>query len=433
MRLRSIPAIVFSTLFLAIPASAIVTLGASTQTFALTGIGANSSGQGQSTMKWGNCVFDGTNTNCTLSGSFTGLGPGGTYSFVLTYPGNGAFPLLAVSQTPGSDFFYAQALSNYSLVITLAETNGPSIHFYSFANFQFLYNGAATCTGSVSSCGIGQVGLNKGATISGPIIGSFDPAPAISVPNGVISASNYGGFTAIAPATWIEIYGINLATTLSQTWAGSDFNGNTAPTSLGASGGAAGTSVTIGGLPAYVYYISPGQLNVQVPSGVPAGPASVVVTTAGGASAIYSITVNTVEPGMLSPAAFSIKGSQYVVAQLSNTVIYVLPVAVSGIQTARTKPGDSITLYGIGFGTVTPAIAAGQIVQGQNALQGALKVSIGGVSANITYAGLAPGFVGLYQINVTVPQIAASDTAPITFTLNGTSLPQQNLVIPVGS
>src|SRR5579864_1724921 len=96
----------------AAPGAAIVTLGTSSQNFGLKGLGGNAAGQGQSVMSWGNCTFDGTNTTCTLSGPYTGFGLGGTYSFVISYPGNGTFPLNAVSQTPGSDLFYASATGN---------------------------------------------------------------------------------------------------------------------------------------------------------------------------------------------------------------------------------------------------------------------------------------------------------------------------------
>jgi uncharacterized protein (TIGR03437 family) len=402
-------------------ASAVVaTLGVSKQNFSLTGIGANASGQGQSRMTWGSCVFDGTNTTCTLSGPFTGFGGGGNYSFVISYAGNGAFPLIAVTN-PGSDQFSAQASSNFSFTITLVENSGTTIKFYSFANFGFLFSGA-TCTG-VTTCSVGQVGLTPNATITGPIVGSFDPTPVIS-PSGVITASNYGAFQAIAPGTWVEIYGVNLATTPSQTWAGSDFVGTQAPSALG------GTTVTIGGKPTFIDFVSPGQVNVQVPSGVAAGPQPLVVTTAGGSSAPYSVTVNTNEPGLLAPLAFILKGTQNVVALVSNTLTYVLPVAVPGVTTAKARPGDSITLYGIGFGLVTPNIAAGQIVQDSNALASSFQISFAGVPATTTYAGLAPGYVGLYQFNVVVPNVAASDTVPLTFTLGGVKGPQ-NLVIAI--
>ena len=421
MKIRTLPALLFCLVAAMPPASAtIATLGQSKQPFTLTGIGANSSGQGQAKMTWGSCAFDGTNTNCTLSGPFTGFGGGGTYSFLITYPGNGAFPLIAVFPI-GSDRFFAQAISDFSLTITLTETSGTSISFYSFANFNFLFSSPA-CTG-VAVCDAAQVGLAPNATITGPITGAFDPTPQIT-PAGVITAGNYGAFQAVAPATWMEIYGVNLATTRSQTWAGTDFTGNQAPTALG------GTTVTVAGKPAYVDFVSPAQVNVQVPSGVAAGPQPVVVTTAGGTSLAYTITVNTNEPGLLAPPAFILKGAQNVVALFSNTLTYVLPVPVSGALTSRARPGDSITMYGIGFGLVNPNIPAGQIVQQTSALQSAFQVFFSGVPATVTYAGLTPGFVGLYQFNVTVPNIAASDTVPLTFSLAGVNGPQ-NLVIAI--
>jgi len=133
---------------------------------------------------------------------------------------------------------------------------------------------------------------------------------------------------------------------------------------------------------------------------------------------------------LLAPPAFIVRGAQNVVALFSNTLTYVLPVAVAGAATARARPGDSLTLYGIGFGPVTPDIPAGQIVQQSNALQAAVRITFAGVEANVTYSGLAPGYVGLYQFNVVVPNVAASDTVPLAFTLGGVS-GTQNLVIAI--
>jgi uncharacterized protein (TIGR03437 family) len=75
-------------------------------------------------------------------------------------------------------------------------------------------------------------------------------------------------------------------------------------------------------------------------------------------------------------------------------------------------------MYGVGFGPVSPAIPEGQIVQEQNALP-SLNISIDGAPATVKYAGLAPNYVGLYQFNVVVPAIAASNAAPVTFTVGG--------------
>jgi uncharacterized protein (TIGR03437 family) len=221
----------------------------------------------------------------------------------------------------------------------------------------------------------------------------------------------------------MEIYGYNLANVQATTWPAFT---TTAPTNVG------GTTVTVAGQPAFIDYVSPGQVNVQVPTGIPSGAQPLVVTTAGGSSTPYTILVNAVEPGLLAPNAFFINGHQNVVALLSNTLTYILPVSVAGAATTRAKPGQSITMYGIGFGTVTPSISAGQVVQPLNALTGNLQITFAGTPATVTYAGLAPGYVGLYQFNVTVPAVAASDTVPVAFTLNGTPVPQ-TLVIAISN
>lgn len=72
--------------------SAVVSLGQSIQEFELTGIGPNAAGQGQSRISRGTCFFDGTTTACTLSGTFTGTGKGGTYSLNVSYPGEWNIP-----------------------------------------------------------------------------------------------------------------------------------------------------------------------------------------------------------------------------------------------------------------------------------------------------------------------------------------------------
>jgi uncharacterized protein (TIGR03437 family) len=422
MKVLLIP--VFFLLLAAAPASAVVTLGTSNQSFGLTGIGADAAGEGQSKMTWGACAFDGTNTTCTLSGPYTGFGPGGTYSFVVSYAGNGPFPLNAIT-APGSNLFFARATSNSTFSITLTQNNNlPAISFYSFANFNFLFS-SPICTGvAASACSVGQVGLTPNATITGPVTGTFDPTPQITTPGGAHTIEDYGDFLPIAPASWMVIYGVNLATTRSQTWTSADFNGNLAPRSLG------GTNVTVAGIQAYVFYVSPAQVDVQVPSGVPSGPQPVVVTTAGGSSLAYTINVNAVEPGLLAPASFIISGNHHVLAQFSNTSTYVLPVSIAGLETARARPGDPITLYGIGFGAVTPDIPAGELVQIANNLQLPFGITFATVSATVNYSGLVPSIVGLYQFNVVVPNVAASDTVPVAFTLNGVA-GTQNLVIAI--
>jgi uncharacterized protein (TIGR03437 family) len=230
---------------------------------------------------------------------------------------------------------------------------------------------------------------------------------------GVVSAGAFGGFTSVAPGSWIEIYGSNLAVD-SRSWAGSDFNGVNAPASLD------GTSVTIGGQPAFIDYISSGQVNAQVPSNVGTGPQSVIVKTASGASPPYTVTLTALQPGLLAPPSFNVGGTQYVTALFPDGITYVLPPgAIAGLPSRRSQPGDIITFYGVGFGPVVPNIPAGQIAEQSNTLAAPLRIMFGTTQATATYDGLAPDEVGSYQFDVVVPNIPSSDAVPVTFTLAG--------------
>ena len=239
--------------------------------------------------------------------------------------------------------------------------------------------------------------------------------PAVSK-GGVVSAAQFGALSSPAPGSWIEIYGSNLATD-SRAWTTGDFTGNNAPTSLD------GTVVTVGGQLAYVEYISPGQVNVQVPSTVPTGTQPIVVTSGSNVSQPQTIAISATAPGLYAPSQLLIGGNQYAGALFSTTSseTWVLPPGtVAGFTSQRAKPGDLITLYGIGFGGNLPT---GQIAQGiGNTLPiGSFQISFDGTPATVNYAGLTPGSVGLYQFNVVVPNVAANDLTPVTFTLGGVS------------
>jgi len=222
----------------------------------------------------------------------------------------------------------------------------------------------------------------------------------------------------VAPGSWVEIYGSNFATN-TRSWTASEFTGLDAPTTLD------GTRVTIGGQSAYVAFISPGQINVQVPANVGTGPQSVVDSTQGGTSAQFIVNVTPTQAGLLAPPSFRIGGRQYVTALLPDGVTYVLPpAALASTPSRQAKPGETIVLFGVGFGAVSGAPTAGQVVQQANSLVAPLTVLFGGTPAAVNYAGLAPGSVGLYQINVVVPAVPDSDAVPITFTLGGVTLPQ---------
>ena len=235
--------------------------------------------------------------------------------------------------------------------------------------------------------------------------------PAINA-NGVISASDFGGSTTIAPGTWIEIYGSSMSQ-VSRQWASSDFIGPQAPTSL------SGVKVTIGGQPAYVDYISLNQVNALVPSNVGTGPLSVTVTNSLGTSDPVTVALNPTQPGFLAPAAFKINGKQYVEALLPDGNYAAPSGAVFGFNTRPAKPGETITLYGVGFGPVTPDTPAGTVASQLTMLATPLQILFNNVPGGLSYDGLAPGYTGLYQFNVVVPSVSDSDSVPLSFSLGG--------------
>jgi uncharacterized protein (TIGR03437 family) len=261
--------------------------------------------------------------------------------------------------------------------------------------------------------------LNGAVRLLTPTSSVTGKPPAVNA-GGVVSASAFGEFTSAAPGSWIEIYGSNLAPD-TRTWTGSDFNGVNGPESLD------GTSVTIGGQSAFVSFISPGQVDVQVPSNVGSGPQPLIVTTqAGGAGDSYSITVDPEAPGLLAPPSFLVSGNQYVVALFPDNSTYVLPTgAIAGLTSRPAQPRDTIILYGVGFGPVTPGIPAGQLAEQATTLATPFHLFFGDTEASLAYDGLGPGYMGLYQFNVVVPNVPGNGLTPLTFTLGGTQSTQK--------
>jgi uncharacterized protein (TIGR03437 family) len=139
-----------------------------------------------------------------------------------------------------------------------------------------------------------------------------------------------------------------------------------------------------------------------------------------------------VRPGLLAPPTFQVNGKQYVAALTADGQTFILPSgAISGLPSRPAKPGETIVLYGIGFGAVTPNLSAGTVVSQANSLAGPLQIFFGNAPAALSYYGLAPNATGLYQFNVVVPNIADNPAVPLAFSLAGTAAPQ-TLYIAVG-
>ncbi|MBK5290307.1 MAG: peptidylprolyl isomerase [Acidobacteriia bacterium] len=250
------------------------------------------------------------------------------------------------------------------------------------------------------------------------------PAPSIT---GVVSAGSFGGFALAAPGSYIEIYGANLAGETSRAWAASDFKDGEAPTKL------ENVSVTIGGQPAFVNFVNAAQVNVQVPTGIPTGGSlPVVVFYDGQPSAAIDFTIRPVAPGLLAPPAFKVGDKQYAVAVRPATGAFISNGSIPGLPALPAAPGETLLFYGIGFGAVTPASIpiAGKVVSGQATVAASVEFKVGPAVAQVVFAGMIPGLVGVYQFNVTIPTDAPSGDLALEVKLDGTPI-AQTLWIPV--
>jgi len=216
--------------------------------------------------------------------------------------------------------------------------------------------------------------------------GSSGPAPTPVIPTaGVVPGS-------VEPGEWVSIYGTNLAS-VPATWTGNF------PISLG------GTSVTIDGKAAYLSYVSPGQINLQVPNDTATGAVPVVVTTGGGSA------TSTVKLAQFGPSFFTLDGSHVagIILRADGSGAYgggtydiVGPTGTSlGYQTVAAKAGDVVELFGTGFGPTNPAVLAGQAFSGAAPTTNPVTLQINNLSVTPQFTGLSGA--GLYQINVTVP------------------------------
>jgi uncharacterized protein (TIGR03437 family) len=179
-----------------------------------------------------------------------------------------------------------------------------------------------------------------------------------------------------------------------------------------------GVSVSMGGQAAYVYYISPGQLNVLAPD-VADGPVTVTVTAPGGTSASFTTTA-----GLYGPAFFLWPGSQ-AVATRQDYSYAVKAGTFAGAATIAAKPGEVIILWGTGFGPTFPAAPVGVSVPGSGGYStaSAPTVTINNTPAIVYGAALAPGSAGLYQIAIQVPTTLADGDWPIQASIGGTQSP----------
>ncbi len=209
----------------------------------------------------------------------------------------------------------------------------------------------------------------------------------------------------IAPNTWVEVKGQNLAPANdSRTWQNSDFVNGQLPASLDQ------VSVTVNGKAAFIYYISPTQINILTPPDALPGTVSVRVTRNNSSSQPFSVQAQT-----LAPSFFVFNGGPYVAAiHVDGSLLG--PASLYPGSTTPARPGEIVSLYANGFGPTSMPVVSGALKQ-SGSLPTLPIVTIGGLPATVQFAGLvAPG---QFQFNVVVPAGAPSGDDTLIATYGG--------------
>lgn len=240
------------------------------------------------------------------------------------------------------------------------------------------------------------------AALSGNLRSNSAVRPAIA-PDGIVI---HGGSTAVvSPGSLVDIYGTNLAA------APATAQGFPLTPSLG------GVQVTVDGTAAPLYYVSPGQVDFQIPYATPVGSALVQVSSNGVAGIAAAVTVQPAAPSLLT----------YVdAAGSTRAVVQNEDYSINSAANCAAK-GSYLTAYLIGSGPLDNVIPTGAAAPSSPISNETLTTTatLGSLPATVTFAGMAPGFVGLMQVDLQTPDV--SGNIPLQVQV-GTYLSNQALV-----
>ncbi len=220
------------------------------------------------------------------------------------------------------------------------------------------------------------------------------------VPAGaVVNAASFASGSSLAPGSLISVFGYFLASEPSPAFASTD--------------------VTVGDLAASPLYISTGQINAQVPYGAPLGETTIAVRTAAGAGSVPVALVPA------SPGIFTLGGSMgNQGAVLAQTGEVAAPIGSLPNHVARPAArGEFLSIYATGLGDVTNRPASGTPAPSELPWSETVltpTIWIGGVAIQPSFSGLAPGWVGLNQVNVKLPaELPTGDAIPLRIEIGG--------------
>ncbi len=241
--------------------------------------------------------------------------------------------------------------------------------------------------------------------------GAIVQAPSYAT-TGIVNAASYTA-DALAPNTIASIFGTNLSFNTKSLGA-QDLVGGEMPTSLG------GVTVYISGVAAGIYYVSPTQINFLIPSALIPGVTKLAVVRESVAGPYVAITLQ--ETG---PAVFQDATHQIIATHLDGSLVD---------RVAPATAGEWIVLYAEGLGRTVPDAESYALDTGIAPLQdrGDFAVLVSGVAVpppSIYYAGLTPGYAGLYQVNVQLPETPGTNPEIRLQTGNTLSAPKTWLAV----
>ncbi len=316
--------------------------------------------------------------------------------------------VLAATQPAGQ--FQATVSYPQTLRASLVDANGNAL---SGSNVSVLVSGnpnpiVLTDTGSGVYEGIwtpltsGDVVLtftSTGAANSdfraGTIVAGSQTLPVLFA-RGAVNAANFRSDEPLVAGSLVSLFGSNLAASAA--------NATTLPLLVSL----ANVSLKVNSTAVPLLYASSGQINFQVPWEVAGQTSALLQITAGGQVAL----LGGVPVGSVGPGIFVASGTQGAV------------IHQNGSLTNASSPatvGEIISIYATGLGAVTNPPATGAAAGSSSTTSLQPVVTINGISATVNFSGLAPGFVGLYQVNVTVPAGSSGSGVPVTLSIGGVS------------
>jgi uncharacterized protein (TIGR03437 family) len=213
---------------------------------------------------------------------------------------------------------------------------------------------------------------------------------------GAVNGASFVQNFAIAPGSIVTIFGSNLSSNTVGA-AGAPY-----PTLL------ADTSVTFNGIPAPLFFVSPGQINAQAPFSLGVGTASIQVQRGSVKSSLGTVNVAAVSPGIFIMNQNTSQGA----------VLHANYLLVSSTNPARA--GETLLIYCTGLGALQVNVPTGDASSAANTVAQP-TVRFGSQNAVISYSGLAPGFAGLYQVNAVVPSGLGAGNQNLQIVINGIS------------